>query len=112
MIWPTGIFVAWSHPQVGCIRFLDRFYDAPESIIPLHDHFKRWLGHKMTVRSKRNSSSELNLRMPGRLWHYILKGWWLYRPVRKYMPQPHSLGSGVRLSSYHISRVCTIWKVK
>jgi hypothetical protein len=31
-----------------------------------------------------------------------------YRPVRKYMPQPHPLGSGVRLSSYHISRVCTI----
>jgi hypothetical protein len=35
-----------------------------------------------------------------------------YRPVRKYMPQPHPLGSGVRLSSHHISRVCTIWKVK
>jgi hypothetical protein len=35
-----------------------------------------------------------------------------YRPIRKYMPQPHPLGSGVRLSSYHISRVCTTWKVK
>jgi hypothetical protein len=35
-----------------------------------------------------------------------------YRPVRKYMPQPHPLSYGVRLSSYHISRVCTIWKVK
>jgi hypothetical protein len=31
-----------------------------------------------------------------------------YRPVRKDIPQPHPLGSGVRLSSYHISRACTI----
>jgi hypothetical protein len=36
----------------------------------------------------------------------------MYRLIDKYMPQPHSLGSGVRLSSEHISRVWTIRKAK